>query len=714
VNIRGPQAYAHISLGELAPPAPRACFGRSKLIKKLVGFAENLEHIALIDAGGTGKTSVALTVLHHHRIKARFGDNRRFIRCDEFPASHIHFLARLSKVIGAGIENPEDLMPLRASFSSQEMLIVLDNADSIFDPLGTYAQEIYGVVDELCQFENICLLITSRTGTVPPHCKSPGIPKLSIEAARDIFYDICNSRWSSDIDDLLPCLDFHPLSITLLAATVFHNRWDDDDLTEDWDVHRKDALQTGHNQDLVATIELSLDFPTFRKLGPDARDLLGVVAFFPQGVDEDNIDWVFSTIPDRVTIFTKFYPLYLTSRNNGFITMLAPIRDYFRPQNPESFPLLRAIKDRYFTRLSADVDPTKPTFEDAKWIRSEDSNVEHLLDVFTSTDPNAGDVWDACIHFMDHLYWHKPRRTVLGPKIEALPDNHPSKSRCLFGLSRLFESVGNPAEQKRLLSQALTLERENRNVERVASTLCGLSDANRGLGLYEEGIQRAEKALGTYERLGDRAGQAQCLVSIAHSFYSDGQLDVAVGTASRAISLLPEGKEFMVCRSHRVPGDMYRSKREREEAIYQYKAALRISSAFNWPDQLFLVHFALARLFYDEDKFGGARAHANHSRSHADDGSHHQGRAMEMQAKIWYRQSRLGEAKLEVSRAKAIYRKRGEARDVGYCKQLLREIGLAMKGLSVSDEPDPSRRFSRADATSRTLVNPFTLSGPKA
>jgi len=62
---------------------------------------------------------------------------------------------------------------------------------------------------------------------------------------------------------------------------------------------------------------------------------------------------------------------------------------------------------------------------------SEDVNVEHLLDVSTSVDANSKDVWDACAGFMEHLYWNKPRLAMLEPKIEMLPDDHPSKTRCL-------------------------------------------------------------------------------------------------------------------------------------------------------------------------------------------------------------------------------------------------------------------------------------------
>ena len=55
--------------GESSPPPSRACYGRDELIAKVVGLAENLEPVALIGAGGIGKTSIALSVLHHDRIK---------------------------------------------------------------------------------------------------------------------------------------------------------------------------------------------------------------------------------------------------------------------------------------------------------------------------------------------------------------------------------------------------------------------------------------------------------------------------------------------------------------------------------------------------------------------------------------------------------------------------------------------------------------------
>ena len=624
---------------------------------------------------------MALAVLHNDRIKDRFGDNRRFIRCDKFTPSLPNFLNRLSKVIAAGVDNPEDLTSLQPSLSSKGMFLIIDNAESILDPRGPDGREIYGVVKELSKLDNVCLCITSRITTVPPDCKCLDVPTLSMDAAHSTFYRIYdNDEQSGRIDEILSQLDFHPLSLTLLATVAHRNKWDGNRLMGEWEQHHTGVLQTEHSESLAVTIELSLASPMFQQLGPDARALLGVVAFFPQGVDENNLEWLFPTISSRKIIFDRFCMLSLTYRSNGFITMLAPLRDHLCPKDPKGSPLLCATKDLYVTRLSGTVGPDLPGFEDTLWITSEDVNVEHLFDVFTSVDPSSDGTWIGCNGFMARLHWHKPRQTVLGPKIEQLPDDHRYKPVSLFELSRLLERLGNYAEHKRLLTHALKLWRERGSEYLVARALHLLASANRALGLYEEGTQQAKEALGVFEKLGPATDQVACLIVLAELLWENDQLDEAEEVITRAINLLENGPEFSLCRFHRILGHISRARGDTEKAIHHYNIAIGIASKFNWTDQLFWIHYSLATMFHQEHEFDNATTNIKQAKLHALHDEYQLGRAMEVQAQILYQQKRFEDGVSEASCAIKIYEKLGAVVDLRRCRDLLQNIGRAKEG----------------------------------
>ena len=295
-------------------------------------------------------------------------------------------------------------------------------------------------------------------------------------------------------------------------------------------------------------------------------------------------------------------------------------------------------------------------------------------------------------NFMKHLGWYKPRRTILKAKIEGLPDDHRLKPECLSTLSLVFGFIGNHMECKNLISQALNLWRGRGSDDEVAGTLLQLSDVNRVIGLYSEGIEQGREALGIYEQLGDTGGQANCLISLACLFESDEQLDAAEEAGLRAIDLLQEkGEQHRVCQSHRALGVIYESKGEIEKAIHHNELAIEIASPFNWHNQLFWVHYRLAQLFCNQGRSDAAQTHIEHAKSHTDNDAYCLGRATEGQAWIWYDQHRLEEARSEALRTVDIYEKLGAAKDLESCRTLLRYIEKELNTAVASDKSGLNR-----------------------
>ena len=180
----------------------------------------------------------------------------------------------------------------------------------------------------------------------------------------------------------------------------------------------------------------------------------------------------------------------------------------------------------------------------------------------------------------------------------------------------------------------------------------------------------------------------------------DNRPDAAGDVAFQIIDLLPEkGQEIQLCRSHQILGRMYSSKGAKETAIHHFQTALTIASVSNWPHELFCIHFLMARLFRDEDKFNNANTHIRQAKLHAADNPYDLGHGMRMQARIWYRQRRLEDVRSEAFHALKTFQRLGAANDAGGCKRLLWRIEEAMRS-RISGTLHPGCETSVHDATS--------------
>jgi len=115
-----------------------------------------------------------------------FGDSRRFIRCDQSPASPIP--RPTSGAICTGVKNPKNLSPSAYSPPPRtcQLSLTMPNLSLIQRDRGRGELRGRGETES---FNNIWLLVASPLLRHPSNCKSLEV-SVSIEATREVFYGI--------------------------------------------------------------------------------------------------------------------------------------------------------------------------------------------------------------------------------------------------------------------------------------------------------------------------------------------------------------------------------------------------------------------------------------------------------------------------------------------------------------------------------------------
>ena len=300
------------------PPAPSNFFSREKIVNKILDRTDRVKSVALYGPIGVGKSSVALALLHNSRTKARFGPNRHFMRCDDITKGG--FFERLSHTLNT---DPRELYArLR---SSPPLMLLLDGLDSIFDSPTPEARSIAAKIQTFGNYENVCLVTTSRMNPEIRGFYPVEIPILPEDGARDTFYRLCNLPRSPTVDSLIARMDFHPLSIELLASFVRKNDWDEPKLLNACGDDQAHKLKTSYYGRLREAIQPALRSPTIKRLGTRARDVLKEIAAWPDGIKEYELERKMAGTGEVVDVLGRFSLVY---RQDGLVKMLFPFRSY--------------------------------------------------------------------------------------------------------------------------------------------------------------------------------------------------------------------------------------------------------------------------------------------------------------------------------------------------------------------------------------------------
>ncbi|KAJ7740652.1 P-loop containing nucleoside triphosphate hydrolase protein, partial [Mycena metata] len=347
-------SYASSNSISMLPAEPKIFYGRdSELADILKLFREDTPRIAILGAGGMGKTNLASTVVHHEEVTTKYHGNRFFVTCDTASSK-----PELAGLIGAhlGMKPGEDLTwaVLQHFSSGPPSLLILDNLETVWEPTKS-RKEIEEFLSLLTDVKTLALLITMRGAERPSKVQwtrpfLQPLPPLAQDAARKMFIDIADDKHPLEVvDQVLSLTDNMPLSISLLAHLADIEGCKE--ILSQWETERTSLISDGHDKrsNLELSISLSLSSPRIAST-PQAQDLLALLSILPDGLSDVELKQTKFPITDILGCKATLLRTALAYTDvHKRLKVLVPIREYmgklFPPTDQMIQPLLKHFRE---------------------------------------------------------------------------------------------------------------------------------------------------------------------------------------------------------------------------------------------------------------------------------------------------------------------------------------------------------------------------------
>ncbi|KAF8151114.1 hypothetical protein K438DRAFT_1778887 [Mycena galopus ATCC 62051] len=304
-------------------------------------FQEGSPRIAILGAGGMGKTSLARAVLHHPDTSAKF--EHRFFVSAESATNSIELAALIG--LHVGLNPGKDLTkPVVQYFSRKpQCLVILDNLETPWEPT-----ESRGVAHEISE---ITMRGAERPGKVAwTHPCLPPLQPLSDNAAQQTFVDITDNFYEGeDITQLLRLTDNMPLAVDLIAHLVDYEGFSH--VLSQWETEKTTLLSMGYDQksNLDISIQLSLSSP---RVTSESKELLSLLSILPDGLSD--VELVQSNIPIPNILACKA-TLLATSLayqdGKQRFRSLMPIKEHISHFSPPSRFLTQSLRKHFYSIL---------------------------------------------------------------------------------------------------------------------------------------------------------------------------------------------------------------------------------------------------------------------------------------------------------------------------------------------------------------------------
>ncbi|THU90226.1 TPR-like protein [Dendrothele bispora CBS 962.96] len=332
-------------IASATPAVPLVFKGREELFEQGLNILCQPAHtfLAILGAGGMGKTSLALHIMDSALVKNKFAGRCYFIPCELFEdaESLVQGLIHVMELTVQENQSKQKVLFDHLQSAHSDLLIVFDNFETPWNHSGARSG-VKNLLEKIAQHSRISLIVTMRGSVGPgdiPWIKlggKSGIPTLLPDAAKEAFKAFAGDNlqnignYEPEIDSLMDQLEYVPLAIRLSAQHV--KRVSMKVLMRMWKTHKTSMLnEDGRELEQLTSVSFSIDLSikVFKVTGNTLR-LLSAIAFLPDGVPmwSEHLDGMFRDKKEWDLEVSTLLESSLIHEHYEGIKMLAPVREH--------------------------------------------------------------------------------------------------------------------------------------------------------------------------------------------------------------------------------------------------------------------------------------------------------------------------------------------------------------------------------------------------
>ncbi|KAJ7267086.1 P-loop containing nucleoside triphosphate hydrolase protein [Mycena rebaudengoi] len=333
----------------LLPPCPQIFHGREAELQHVVNILmQESSHIAILGAGGMGKTSLAMAALVNPQVETKY-THRYFVPCHSSPTCTELAMAIADHI---GLEKSSNMTTKIAHYFAHAppSLLVLDNVETPWESLSSRS-EVEEFLSLLTDAPHLGLMITLRGAERPRKVKwtrpflAPLGP-LSYVAARQTFIEVADGGHDdASIKELLELTGNLPLAVSLIASVAGSEGCAQ--ALSRWKLESTQMLSEGYDQRSSLDISIMLSY-TSSRMTSGARELLSILSMLPDGLTDADLVQAKLPIIDILACKTTLIQTSLAFLDpDQHLKMLVPIREHILHIHPPANALKLKLREHF-------------------------------------------------------------------------------------------------------------------------------------------------------------------------------------------------------------------------------------------------------------------------------------------------------------------------------------------------------------------------------